>query len=299
LPHPRQPFLAYSQTRGLYLAIVLGVLGLIGTIYLGLTQYGIAAILTTPGLLFLAMIYGIFDYWRKPLRKAAFYDDHFEITGHEVNINSSYEKIENLDKVKNVTGSKKHSVVFTVQGTAQKFRIPYRATSTMPDLYSALVERMHAGRNPTIGELLLEREPRNDEEKTLLVAYYLDKFRSLRNFTVNDLENGFKESGGSIPRDLQGKIQWNLKKGFLFQTDDSAPVSYFITTSGRSQVEPRGARLARSRFFGSIGIYLVGILLTFVLFGYTISPASYFLILFWVIGGGTVLSWHLWHRRES
>jgi len=267
-------------------------------VYLGLTEYGAAAILTTPGLLFLAMIYGIYDYWKKPLRRAAFYDDHFEITGHEVDINSTYEKIENLDKKKNVRGSKKHSVVFTVQGSTHTFRIPYRATSTVPDFYSALVERMHVGKNPTIDEFLLEREPRNDEEKTLFVAFYLDKFHSLRSFTASDLENGFKESEGGIPRDLQGKIKWNVKKGFLFQTDDSVP-TYSITTLGRSQVEPRVVRLAESRFFGSVGIYLAGILLTFVLFGYASDAASFFLILFWVIGGGVILSWYLWHDRES
>ena len=295
-----QPFYVYSQTKGLYLSVVIGVLGLAGAVYLGLTQYGASAILTTPGLLFLGMMYGVYDYWRKPLRKAAFYDNHFEISGHGVNINSGYEIMEGLEKVKNFRGSSAHSVVFSVKNSTRRYRIPYRATATLPDLYSVLADRTHPGKTPSIREFLLENEPRSDEERTLLVANYLDSFRLIRNFTAIDLEKGFDEAGEVVPRNLQAKIEWNIRKGFLMEADSSIPNRYFVTTSGKSEVHPLvGAHLNSTIFYGSIGVYILGIVVTFVIFGYTVNAASFFLILLWILAGGAVLSWYLWHRREQ
>lgn len=128
--------------RGLYVSIAIGILGLIGAIYLALNQYGASAILTTPGLLFLAMIYGIYDYWRRPIRKAALYNDHLEISGREGGFRIPYSEVENLREVKNLTGRSKQSVTFSIKGKSFEFRIPYRKNNRKPDLFPWIQERI-------------------------------------------------------------------------------------------------------------------------------------------------------------
>ncbi len=136
-----RPFFVYSLRWSLYLNVIIGALGIIGAVYLGLTEYGLSAILTTPGLLFLAALWGSYIYSRKPLKKARFYDDHFELSGRNVNIRADYSSIVSLKEVKQYTGRSKQAVLFKVKDSPAEFRIPFRRKRGKSDLIAELSKK--------------------------------------------------------------------------------------------------------------------------------------------------------------
>ena len=136
-----RPWFAYSLRWSLYFGVILGTLGVIWAVYLGLTEYGWRAILTTPGLFFLVAVWGLYDYSRKPLREARFFLDHFELSGRDVIIMTDYGSITSLKLTKQHTGRSKQAVLFTVKDYPFGFRIPFRREKGKPNLFAELAEK--------------------------------------------------------------------------------------------------------------------------------------------------------------
>ncbi len=90
---------------------------------------------------FLSLGYFYFRQWKRPLKQVRFFDDHFEITGWHVNITDTYDKIEDLRTVRNVSLWVKNAILFTVSNYPFEFKVPYRTIKSQPNLYSWLLER--------------------------------------------------------------------------------------------------------------------------------------------------------------
>jgi hypothetical protein len=179
-------------------------------------------------------------YWRRPLRRAAFYEDHFEVQGWRVDFKAKYGEIRTLSRVGNARGSRKNSVILTVQGWNQEFKIPYkRGIPGIPDLYSWLLEKTRGGKDLSLREFVEAKDPPNDERRTLVLGYYLQKFGSMQDFILKDIEYAFSQSGRNPPRDLQGKIQWNMKMEFIVEGDSvrEGMKTYFLTLHGMEAVD--------------------------------------------------------------
>lgn len=82
--------------------------------------------------------------WRRPVRQARFFDDHFEISGWNANINSDYSRVEGLKKTRSIVGDFRtdSSVTFSVRDDPNLFTIPNRKNRGLKlDLYSWLRQK--------------------------------------------------------------------------------------------------------------------------------------------------------------
>jgi hypothetical protein len=76
-------------------------------------------------------------------------------------------------------------------------------------------------------------------QKTLAIGYYLEKFRNLSSFNLNDLKNGFKEAKEKVPLNIPDKIQKNIAKGYMMEATAKKDglKAYTLTGSGDKFVE--------------------------------------------------------------
>jgi hypothetical protein len=57
----------------------------------------------------------------------------------------------------------------------------------------------------SIKEFILSKKPIDDVQKTLVIGYYLEKYRNIENFNAKDLENGFREAKEKVPDNINYK----------------------------------------------------------------------------------------------
>jgi len=79
--------------------------------------------------------------WRRNVRQARFFDDHFEISGYGVNLRGDYDKIKDLTNYKQPIGDFRSDirVSFSVHGNSNVFLLPNRRNRRLGlDVYSLL-----------------------------------------------------------------------------------------------------------------------------------------------------------------
>jgi hypothetical protein len=88
-------------------------------------------------------------------------------------------------------------------------------------------------------EFLNQQQPRNDVEKTLVVAYYLENFRDTTPFNISDLETIFKKAKESVPDNMNDKVNQNIAKGYMDEMDvkKDKKKAWFLTATGKKAVE--------------------------------------------------------------
>jgi len=83
------------------------------------------------------------------------------------------------------------------------------------------------------------RKPSGDVQKTLLIAYYLEKYDGITPFSVGDLSKGFQLARESVPQNINDKINMNIGKGHLMEakTKKDNKKAWLVTNSGEQFVE--------------------------------------------------------------
>jgi hypothetical protein len=91
----------------------------------------------------------------------------------------------------------------------------------------------------SIKEFILSKNPKNDTQKTLAVAYYLEKYEGLPSFNVKDLERGFHEAKEIAPENINYKVIANIQKGFMMESKEKKDnlKAWNLTNSGEKFVE--------------------------------------------------------------
>jgi hypothetical protein len=88
-------------------------------------------------------------------------------------------------------------------------------------------------------ELLLQKRPKNDVERTLVLGYYLEQYRNISSFNRNNLEELFREAKEIVPTNINDKINKNIEKGFIMEANESKGElkSWTLTSGGERFVE--------------------------------------------------------------
>lgn len=98
-----------------------------------------------------------------------------------------------------------------------------------------------AGAEPTnsdkklsVKEFILSKNPSGDVQKTLAVAYYLEKYEELTSFNADDLRHGFQLAKEAIPENINDKININIRKGHMAEAKDKKEKkkAWIVTNSG-------------------------------------------------------------------
>lgn len=88
-------------------------------------------------------------------------------------------------------------------------------------------------------EFLLEKKPQDDVQKTLILGYYLEKYREINYFNKTDLEKAFRETKEKIPININECVNKNIKKGHMMEYGEKKDglKSWILTNGGERFVE--------------------------------------------------------------
>lgn len=91
----------------------------------------------------------------------------------------------------------------------------------------------------SIKEFILQKQPKNDILRALVIGYYLEKYQSFSSFSFKDLEKGFRDAREQVPPNVADKIQKNITKGHMMEAGEEKDglKAYVLTNSGQQFVE--------------------------------------------------------------
>jgi len=91
----------------------------------------------------------------------------------------------------------------------------------------------------SIKEFILQKKPKSDVEKVLVMGYYLEKQDHLECFNVDDLRTAYVKAKEPIPDNINDKINLNIKKGLITEYPErkESKKAYHLTSTGEKFIE--------------------------------------------------------------
>jgi hypothetical protein len=91
----------------------------------------------------------------------------------------------------------------------------------------------------SIREFILEKQPKNDVERTLVIGYFLEHDRTLGSFNTKDLAEAFREAKENIPANVNLAVIRNVQKGFFMEAGEkrNGLKAWTLTNGGMSHLE--------------------------------------------------------------
>lgn len=91
----------------------------------------------------------------------------------------------------------------------------------------------------SIKEFLIEKNPSKDYHKTLVICYYLEKYKGMDNFNVKDIEDCFREAKEKVPHNINYKVIQNIQKGYIMESKEKKDKfkAWALTKTGEKFVE--------------------------------------------------------------
>jgi len=99
----------------------------------------------------------------------------------------------------------------------------------------------------SLKEFILQKNPRNDVEKTLAIAYYYENCEGFSSCNKLDIQKGFRDARESVPTNVGDKIQKNIAKGHMMDAkgEKDGHKAYVLTNSGERFVEDNFRKVAK------------------------------------------------------
>ena len=106
------------------------------------------------------------------------------------------------------------------------------------DTHSNQKSSIH-GKKLTIKEFVLEKNLKGDVQKTLTVAYYIEKYEKMISVNVDDLAKYFRLAKEPLPSNLNDKINMNIRKGHMTEAEEKkdGKKAWYLTSTGENYVE--------------------------------------------------------------
>lgn len=91
----------------------------------------------------------------------------------------------------------------------------------------------------SINEFLKTKKLEDDVKRTLAIAYWLDYFEKADSFNVSDIENTFRAARLSVPKNVNDKVNMNIKNGHIADNKEKkeGKKTWYVTNSGAELVE--------------------------------------------------------------
>jgi hypothetical protein len=91
----------------------------------------------------------------------------------------------------------------------------------------------------TLNEFLRTKKLDDDVKRTLAIAYWLDKFEKVEFFNTTDIENGFRSARLIVPKNVNDKVNMNIKNGCLTDHKEKkeSKKTWYITNTGIELIE--------------------------------------------------------------
>jgi hypothetical protein len=91
----------------------------------------------------------------------------------------------------------------------------------------------------SVKEFILQKQPHDDVQKTLVLGYYLEHYRSVSPFNGDDLKSLFREAKETVPKNINDKVYLSIEKGFMMeaQSKKDNKKAWTLTGTGERYVE--------------------------------------------------------------
>lgn len=94
------------------------------------------------------------------------------------------------------------------------------------------------GKDETAKQFLLKKNVSSGTDKTFVLAYYLENFRDLEAFTVEEIIDAFREAKEPIPVNPNASLDKNVGKEYIMEADlKNGKKSWTLTNRGEKHVE--------------------------------------------------------------
>ena len=109
--------------------------------------------------------------------------------------------------------------------------------SKLESLFQAKPEAIR--KEVSVKEFILSKKPKTDIQKTITIAYYLEKYRGLPSLNVKELENEFRDAREKVPKNINLCVIKNIEKGHMMETKEKKNnlKAWILTNSGEEYVE--------------------------------------------------------------
>jgi hypothetical protein len=93
----------------------------------------------------------------------------------------------------------------------------------------------------SIQEFLRSKKPKSDVDRTLLVAYFSERFAGVSPFNLADLRDEFARAREPLPANLSDAINKNIQKGLMMEAAERKGgfKSWLITNSAEELIRAR------------------------------------------------------------
>lgn len=90
----------------------------------------------------------------------------------------------------------------------------------------------------SLQELLNEKNPKTDVQKTLIFGYYLETVMGKKTFTKIDIDECYKNAKEQLPPNVSDKLFLNVKNGWIMPVGKTGrQIEYGLTRTGITIVE--------------------------------------------------------------
>lgn len=91
----------------------------------------------------------------------------------------------------------------------------------------------------SLREFITEKNPKDDVQKTLAIGYYLETKKGMVSFNADDIKKGFMTAKIKPPININDKINLNIRKGLLMETEEKKnnKKAWTLTNTGEKQIE--------------------------------------------------------------
>jgi len=91
----------------------------------------------------------------------------------------------------------------------------------------------------TIRQFLNQKKPANDNQRTLAIGYYLEKYDGLEPFNKIDLEDGYISSREKVPANILSTVKRNIDKKLIIlaKVKKDGLKAYLVGNDGIEMVE--------------------------------------------------------------
>jgi hypothetical protein len=91
----------------------------------------------------------------------------------------------------------------------------------------------------TLAEFFREKKPATDLDKTLLVAYFLEKFEHQEAVNVDDLAQAYLSAKEKIPSNINDAVNKNVRKGTMMEIREkkNGKKAWLVSRTGEELVE--------------------------------------------------------------
>ncbi len=97
--------------------------------------------------------------------------------------------------------------------------------------------RVAVSRPLSITEYILQKQPIDDNQRTLLLANYLETYGPQQDFTADELRQAFKDSRLKVPSNVNDKIGKRVQKGELMVVGErDGKKTWQLTMTGQAVV---------------------------------------------------------------